>query len=701
MFFLFRPSVMPVPGHFTAPASNPGMVNLAPINAVTIRSAPMHSLNAPQREAVKYLDGPLLVLAGAGSGKTRVITHKIAYLIDQCGYSANHIAAITFTNKAAREMRERVGKLLQGKSGKGLTVTTFHSLGMQILRQEASRIGYKPQFSILDASDSLHILSEVLKTTDKALLKGTQYRISRWKNDFLSADAALVHAQDKDAIAAAKVYRTYQDTLRAYQAMDFDDLIRLPVELFEQDGEAREKWQGKLRYLLIDEYQDTNLCQYRLLKLLAGPRAAFTAVGDDDQAIYAWRGANVENLRLLKDDFPKLQVIKLEQNYRSMVRILRAANSLIANNQKLFEKKLWSELGLGEAIQIFAARDDEAEAESVVMRLQAHKFEHRARYADYAILYRGNHQARAFEEALRAQRIPYQISGGQSFFERTEIKDITAYIRLIHNSDDDPAFIRAITTPKKGIGAQTLEKLGEYAAARRISLFEAVFEAGLQSQLNPKQYEPLVIFCNFVNNLEYRAAREPAAAILQDLLGSIQYEAYLFDNEETRTAQTRWDNVQDFVGWLAKKGEEEEKSLSDLAQTVALMTMLENREEEADAVRLSTLHAAKGLEYPHVFLVGVEEGILPHRESVDNGQVEEERRLMYVGITRAQRSLTISHCQKRKRAREWQVCEPSRFIAELPQDDVRISGREVDQAQQKTEGTARLAQLKAMLKPGA
>jgi ATP-dependent DNA helicase Rep len=658
----------------------------------------MHSLNAPQREAVKYLDGPLLVLAGAGSGKTRVITQKIAYLIDQCGYDPRHVAAITFTNKAAKEMQGRVGKLLEGKSGRGLTVTTFHSLGMQILRQEAARIGYKPQFSILDASDSLHVLSEILKTTDKALLRNTQYRISRWKNDFLSPDSALIHAVDKDDIYTAKVYQTYQDTLRAYQAMDFDDLIRVPVELFDKDPEALEKWQGKLRYLLVDEYQDTNLCQYRLLKQLAGPRAAFTAVGDDDQAIYAWRGANVENLRLLKDDFPKLEVIKLEQNYRSMIRILRAANSLISNNTKLFDKKLWSELGVGDPIQVFAARDEEAEAENIIMRIEAHKFEHRTRYSDYAILYRGNHQARVFEEALRSQKIPYQISGGQSFFDKTEIKDITAYIRLIHNSDDDPAFIRAITTPKKGVGAQTLEKLGEYAASRHISLFAAVFEAGLQAQLNPKQHEPLVTFGNFINGLEYRAAREPAGEILNDLLGSIQYEAYLFDGEEARAAQTRWDNVQDFIGWMTKKGEDDGKTLSELAQTVALMSMLENREEEVDAVRLSTLHAAKGLEYPHVFLVGVEEGILPHRESIDNGQVEEERRLMYVGITRAQHSLTISHCLKRKRAREFQACDPSRFIEELPKDDVRISGREVDQAQQKQEGTARLAHLKAMLK---
>ncbi|MEJ5211816.1 MAG: UvrD-helicase domain-containing protein [Burkholderiales bacterium] len=660
----------------------------------------MHALNAPQREAVKYLDGPLLVLAGAGSGKTRVITHKIAYLIADCGYAPGSIAAITFTNKAAKEMQERVARLLENRPARGLTVTTFHALGLQILRQEAQRIGYKPRFSVLDAADSLHVLAEILKTTDKGLLKATQQRISRWKNDLVAPAAAAACADSEEALAAARAYVTYQDTLRAYQALDFDDLIRLPVELLEQDAEARGKWQDRLRYLLVDEYQDTNLCQYRLLKLLAGARAAFTAVGDDDQAIYAWRGANVENLRLLQQDFPRLKVIKLEQNYRSTLRILRAANGLIAHNTKLFEKQLWSELGLGDPIHVFAARDDEAEAENVVMRIEAHRLQHRTRYGDYAILYRGNHQARPFEEALRARRIPYQVSGGQSFFERTEIKDISAYLRLLHNSDDDPAFIRAVTTPRRGVGAQTLEKLGAYAAQRHLSLFAAVFEAGLKAQLAPRQYEPLETFCQFINGLEYRAAREPAGVILQDLLKGIGYEAWLFDEEEPRTAETRWANVQDFVGWLSRKGEEEGKTLAELAQTVALMSMLDNREEEVDAVRLSTLHAAKGLEFPHVFLVGVEEGILPHRESIENGQVEEERRLLYVGITRARQSLTISHCLKRRRAREWQACEPSRFLAELPQDDLRISGRETDPARQKEEGSARLAQLKAMLKGG-
>jgi ATP-dependent DNA helicase Rep len=655
-------------------------------------------LNAPQRAAVKYLDGPLLVLAGAGSGKTRVITHKIAYLINECNLSPEHIAAITFTNKAAREMQERVGKLLQGKPAKGLTVTTFHSLGLQIIRHEAKHLGYKPRFSILDASDTFGLVGDIIKTTDKQEIRRVQHQISQWKSDMCTPATAIETAANDLELQYARIYRIYQDTLLAYQAVDFDDLIRLPVELFEREGEVLSKWQQKLRYLLIDEYQDTNTTQYRLVKLLTGARGAFTAVGDDDQAIYAWRGANIENLKSLQQDFSNLEVIKLEQNYRSTIRILKAANTLISNNPKLFEKRLWSELGHGDPIHVFAARDEEQEAENVVMRLQAHKFEHRTRFSDYAILYRGNHQARIFEQYLRNARIPYVLSGGTSFFERAEIKDIVAYLRLLANSDDDPAFIRAITTPKRGIGLQTLEKLGSYAAARHVSLFAAAFEAGMEQQLGTKQYDALMAFCKFINNLQFRAEGEPCAAVMQDLLKAIDYEGYLFDTEEQRPAQTRWDNVQEFVGWMNRKAEEDGKTVLEITQTIALINMLENQDDqEIDAVRLSTLHAAKGLEFPHVFLVGVEEGILPHRESMDPAQVEEERRLMYVGITRAQRSLTLSHCKKRKRAREWQVCEPSRFIDELAQEDLKISGRESSPEEQKTEGNARLAQLKAML----
>ncbi|MDA8383663.1 MAG: UvrD-helicase domain-containing protein [Betaproteobacteria bacterium] len=654
-------------------------------------------LNAPQRDAVRYLDGPLLVLAGAGSGKTRVITHKIAYLMQACGYAPEHIAAITFTNKAAREMQARVAQLLPGGASRGLTVTTFHSLGLQILRAEASHLGYKPRFSVLDQSDAAQILSELLKATDRKVLRKAQYAISRYKNALIGPQAAKADAANEEERQYGVLYERYQATLGAYQAVDFDDLIRLPVELFQGTPDILEKWRRRLRYLLIDEYQDTNACQYALVKAIAGVSGAFTAVGDDDQAIYAWRGANVENLARLRDDFPTLEIIKLEQNYRSSVRILRAANTLISHNAKTFEKRLWSDLGMGEPIRVVAARDEEHEAQGAVMQLLAHKFEHRTRFSDYAILYRGNHQARVLEQWLRAERVPYSISGGTSFFERAEIKDVLAYLRVLANPDDDPAFIRAVTTPKRGVGVQTLERLGGYAAQRRLSLFAAAAEAGAERQLGAKPYGVLRAFCGYLGHLQARAMRDPAPAVARDLLSAIQYEAYLFDVEEQRAARTRWDNVLEFVAWLDRKAADEGKNLLELTQSIALITMLDSRDDGAlDAVRLSTLHAAKGLEFGHVFLIGVEEGILPHRESLEADQVAEERRLMYVGITRAQRSLTLSYCRKRKRAGEWVSGEVSRFVDELG-DELRISGKETGPSP-KADAMTRLAGLKAMLK---
>ncbi len=656
-------------------------------------------LNPPQREAAKYLDGPLLVLAGAGSGKTRVITHKIAWLIRECGYKPGTIAAITFTNKAAREMQERAGKLLEGKDGKGLIVTTFHSLGLRILREEAAAAGLKPRFSILDSADALQIISEILKTTDKQLIRQAATQISLWKNGLLSpAEAQQIAATDHEQVWA-KLYDRYDATLRAYQAVDFDDLIRLPAGLFSQQTEIRDKWQNRLRHVLVDEYQDTNAAQYQLLKLLTGPRASFTAVGDDDQAIYGWRGASADNLAALKDDYPQLHVVKLEQNYRSTVRILKAANSLISNNPKLFEKRLWSDLGVGDAIQVITAKDDVQEAESVIMRMLAHKMQHRARFRDYAILYRGNHQARVFEQALRNEKIPYKLSGGQSFFDKAEIKDITSYLRLVANADDDPAFIRAVTVPRRGIGAATLEALGAVAADLHVSLFEAVFSAAAETRLSARQLEPLREFCEFINRIAFRAEKEPAEQVLDDLMQAIGYEVWLYDNEEPRAAEIRWNNVQDFLRWLKTRGEEDEKNLLELTQMVALITLLEEREdEEADVVKLSTLHAAKGLEYDHVFLVGVEENILPHREAAEEGRLEEERRLMYVGITRARKSLTVTYCERRKRAGEWLGCEPSRFIEEMG-SDVRLPGKP-DTAESRQNGSDRLAALKAMLAAG-
>ncbi len=661
-------------------------------------------LNPAQREAVCYVDGPLLVLAGAGSGKTRVIIAKIAHLLER-GHAPDAIAAITFTNKAAREMRERAAGILarQGKRhlARDLAISTFHALGLRILRGNAKTVGLKPAFSILDPDDIEPIVGELMQTADRSRARAAQWKISQWKNALVAPAAAAKSASNDDEATAASAYLRYDDTLRAYQAVDFDDLIRLPIALLSSDAAAAAKWRARCAYLLIDEYQDTNPAQYRLLRELTGERAAFTAVGDDDQAIYGWRGASLDNLGQLPRDYPALKVVKLEQNYRSTVRILRSANALIAHNPKLFDKRLWSELGHGDALRVTPAADDEAEAEGVVRRILAHKFEHRTRFSDYAILYRGNHQAKVFEQQLREQNVAYAISGGQSYFERAEIKDLVAYLRLMLNDDDDPAFIRAVTTPKRGIGGTTLEKLGAIGAKRHESLFAAVFAEEAKSMLPARQRDILSAFCALVNDLKFRAEREPAARLLDELVASIGYEDYLDTTCERRQAQARWQSVRDFIGWLGAKAEADRKTLIELAQTIALLTMLEGQEEaQSDAVRLSTLHAAKGLEFPHVFLVGLEEGILPHREAVAVGNVDEERRLMYVGLTRAQRSLHLSFCRKRKRHGEWHDAQPSRFLSELAQDDLRWAGAPVpadEAAREKAAGSARLAQLKSML----
>jgi ATP-dependent DNA helicase Rep len=654
-------------------------------------------LNDPQRTAVRYLDGPLLVLAGAGSGKTRVITAKIAHLIEQ-GADPAGIAAITFTNKAAREMRERSGAAQRRRetAPAAPTICTFHALGLKILRREAAAMQLTPRFSILDPADVEPIVAELLATTDRARVRAAQWQISAWKNALVAPPEALARASTEAEGAAARVYARYRAALSAYQAVDFDDLIALPVAALECDAGAAEHWQKRLQYLLIDEYQDTNPAQYRLLRLLTGARAAFTAVGDDDQAIYGWRGATVANLERLPRDYPSLKVIKLEQNYRSSIRILRSANALIGHNTKLFDKALWSDLGLGEPIQVAPAADDQAEAENVARTIAALKFEHGTRFDDFAVLYRGNHQARAFEQALRAQNMPYSVSGGQSWFDRTEIRDIVAYLRLIANDEDDPAFVRAVTTPRRGVGAQTLEHLG-----RAGGLFAAACDDGLTSALPARQREALTEFCRMINGLRYRAEREPAGRLIDELIKTIGYEDHLCSTCDKREAQTRWESVVDFVRWLSTKGESDGRNLLELTQSIALLTLLDGEEgREPDAVRLSTLHAAKGLEFAHVFLVGLEEGVLPHREAIVAGNIDEERRLMYVGLTRAQQSLRLSWCRRRKRAGEWHGAEPSRFIGELAQEDLRHAEAALgpaDAAREKEAGNARLRQLRAML----
>ncbi|RMG58733.1 MAG: DNA helicase Rep [Gammaproteobacteria bacterium] len=664
----------------------------------------LDDLNPQQREAVTHIGTPLLVLAGAGSGKTRVITRKVAWLIRECGMAPRHIAAITFTNKAAREMKERVGQLLSREEARGLTVSTFHTLGLNIIRKELKALGYKPGFTIFDSADSLTLLKELTQRQDAADAEDAEqarWAISRWKNDFISPEQALAMAEDAQAQAHARLYAHYQRMLRAYNAVDFDDLIVLPVQLFLEQPEALERWQARLHYLLIDEYQDTNACQYELVRLLTGPRGAFTAVGDDDQSIYAWRGARPENLARLQQDFPQLRIVKLEQNYRSVSRILESANHLIARNPHVFEKRLWSALGEGEKIRVIPCPNADREAEKVVSEILKHRFRSRSEYRDYAILYRGNFQARPFEKVLREHNIPYHLSGGQSFFDRAEVKDTLAYLRLLANPDDDAAFLRIINTPRREIGPATLEKLGEYANQRHVSLFVACNELGLTQQLKAAPRQRLAHFHDWISERARQAEDDPVAAARQ-LITEAEYETWLMENSRNdKVAQKRWENVQEVLNWMARlAGERDDPELSDLVNHMTLMDILDRQsgENEADGVHLMTLHAAKGLEFPHVFLVGMEEELLPHRTSLEEDSIEEERRLAYVGITRARQTLTLTFTRSRQRYGEEVECEPSRFLEELPETHLEWEDRrEVSEEEQRETGRAHLAALKELL----
>ena len=661
-------------------------------------------LNPAQLEAVHILQGPCLVLAGAGSGKTRVITHKLALLI-QSGVDPSAIAAITFTNKAAAEMRERAKKLI-GKAAQKVTVCTFHALGVRILRQDGAALGLKPQFSILDSDDVTSLLKDAGGTTDAATARQWQWAISLWKNMGLSAAMAEAQAQDDNERITARIMARYEERLTAYQSVDFDDLIGLPLKLFQNHPEVRDKWQGQISHWLVDEYQDTNATQYELLKLLAGERQCLTAVGDDDQSIYGWRGATLDNLKRLPTDFPRLRVVKLEQNYRSTRAILRAANNVIRPNPKLFPKTLFSELGEGEPVRVLDADGEEHEAERVVARIQSLRASDGVtstamphEWRDFCVMYRANHQSRVLEKALRKAAIPYKVSGGQSFFDRAEIRDLCAWLRLWVNNDDDPAFLRAITTPKRGVGHQTLQQLGQFANQYKLSLFEALFSHSLGSVLNARAVASLHEFGRSINDLQYRARHtegaQDAMRFLMDWLKELGYEQHLHDQEDSdKLAAARWGHVLDFCEWMAQRcgGEvddaagvslvSERKNLLEVAQTISLLSTLSERDSDQNVVTLSTLHAAKGLEWPHVMLVGVNEGLLPFRHDtpVVEGvltesqaiHLQEERRLMYVGITRAQHTLAVSWARKRKKGRDMVVGVPSRFIAEMGLDDTTV-----------------------------
>ncbi|KTD59138.1 UvrD-helicase domain-containing protein [Legionella shakespearei] len=663
-------------------------------------------LNSQQMAAVHYIDGPLLVLAGAGSGKTRVITQKIGYLINNCGYSAKSICAVTFTNKAANEMRARVATVLPAASRRGLKVATFHTLGLSMIKRDAALCDLKKGFSIFDSEDCLQVMRGFLpanRANERDFMMQIQQHISRWKNDLLSPEAVMGLASDVPLFAeAALVYPRYQQALKAYNAVDFDDLIRIPVALLTEHPDVLEYWQNKIRHLLVDEYQDSNTSQYLLVKKLVGVRAHFTVVGDDDQSIYAWRGAKPENLAQLQKDYPKLKIIKLEQNYRSTSRILHAANYLIAHNPHLFEKKLWSDLGHGETLRVISCRDENDEAEHVVSDLISHKMRTRTEYGDYAILYRGNHQSRIFEKVLRNYGIPYHISGGQSWFAKAEVKDVFAHLKLLCNEADDAAFLRVINTPKRGIGETSLDALGRYVQSRGISLYAGSDHLALSEHIAEKPRAALQMFKAWIDEVKTKLASGSILEHLRQMVEDSGYEAHIYEQSDSPAkAQKRMDNVWELLDWVGRLLEKKpESTLADVVNKLILIDILEQSDEEdTETLQLMTLHASKGLEFPYVYLVGMEEDLLPHRVSIDDDQIEEERRLAYVGITRAQKGLCFTLAKQRRRGGELQDCTPSRFLDELPQESLEWFGKNSERCEEKSKNLAKshLEGLKSML----
>lgn len=657
-------------------------------------------MNPGQQMAVEYISGPCLVLAGAGSGKTRVITNKIAYLVNVCGYKPSQIAAVTFTNKAAREMKERVAQTLGKKNSRGLKVSTFHTLGLNIIKKHVTTLGYKAGFSLFDDKDTYALLNDLSNEDydgDKDALSHLVRSISNWKNELLMPEAAVKMYTSGIEAEHAKYYEQYARHMKAYNALDFDDLILLPTLLLQNYEAIREKWQMAIRYLLVDEYQDTNTSQYQLVRLLVGERARFTVVGDDDQSIYSWRGAQPKNLNLLKEHYPSLKLVKLEQNYRSCQRILHSANILIENNPHLFDKRLFSELGQGDKLKVLVAKDEDNEADKVIAELMAHRFMNDTAYKDYAILYRGNHQSRIFEKMLMKNRIPYKISGGTSFFGRAEIKDIMAYLRVVTNQNDDNALLRIINTPSRGIGRATLAKIGEFANHNGVGFFEAMCHPQISAVLGTKAGDTVEEFTRLIVMTDDNSKRGDTQAVLRDFLKSLQYEEHLYASlASPKAAEIAMSNVSTLFGWVQDllKGDalNPPMTLPEVIQRLTLRDMMERGEDdsEADQVQLMTLHASKGLEFPYVFMVGMEEGLLPHQSSIDEDNIEEERRLAYVGITRAQTQLYFTIARERRQYGELIEPTPSRFLYELPQDDLEWEWqKKPDTSEQRKEKAAK------------
>ena len=657
----------------------------------------LNGLNPPQRQAVLHTEGPLLVLAGAGSGKTRVIVEKIAHLIQSGRYPAKRIAAITFTNKSAREMRERVAKRIRGDAAQELTISTFHALGLRILQIEHAKLGLRRGFSIFDADDSAVQIKDLLPPGSKPdAIEAMKQLISRAKNAGLSPEQAAEAARSTREREAAALYARYQQRLGAFNAVDFDDLIRLPVQLLETDADAVAGWRERIGYLLVDECQDTNDAQYRLLKAIAGDTGNFTCVGDDDQSIYAWRGANPDNLLELGTDYPALAIIKLEQNYRCSNRVLRAANALIAHNPHEHPKTLWSDAADGERIRVWECKDAAHEAEKVAAEIQFVAQKNAAPWSEFCILFRGNHQSRALEKALQLLRIPYHLSGGTAFLDRGEVKDALAWLRLLANPDDDAAFLRAVQSPNRGVGATSLQRLGELANQAHLPLARAAESMAVAKQLPARAANALQGFSDILRGLRSDARTLPPAELVRKLnerSGLLAALRALCKDEAQFQARRR--NLDELADWFDGP---KTSGPGELAAALALLSHAD-KGDAGNQVRLMSMHAAKGLEFRFVFIVGVEDGNLPHEASIEEGRLDEERRLMYVGITRAKEQLWPSHAVEAQRWGDRLRLKPSRFLDELPAAELQRDGADpvADAARKQERASAGIANIRALL----
>ncbi|MDI9238202.1 UvrD-helicase domain-containing protein [Lysobacter sp. LF1] len=657
----------------------------------------MHGLNPPQRAAVLHTEGPLLVLAGAGSGKTRVIVEKIAHLISSGRMPAKRIAAITFTNKSAKEMKERVAKRIKGDAAEGLTVCTFHALGLKFLQIDHAKAGLRRGFSVFDSDDSNAQIKDLMPPGSKPdAIDDMRNLISRAKNAGLSPEEALAVSKSPREMEAALMYQRYQARLSTFNAVDFDDLIRLPVQILESDETVRLAWRERIGYLLVDECQDTNDAQYRLLMALAGEKGLFTCVGDDDQSIYAWRGANPDNLFQLGKDYPQLKIIKLEQNYRCSNRVLRTANALIAHNPHEHPKTLWSDQADGERIRVWECRDGAHEAEKVAAEIHFLAAAKTAPWSDFCILFRGNHQSRALEKALQLLRVPYHLSGGTAFLERGEVKDALSWLRLIANPDDDAAFLRAVQSPKREIGATTLSKLAEMAQHMHMPMSRAAEQIGVLKQLQPRAANAMDGFVNIVRHLRSEAFKISPAELVRvladksGLLAAIRAQC-----KDEASFKRRKENLEELSDWFdGGKG----SGPGELAAQLALLSHAD-KGDAGNQVRLMSLHAAKGLEFRYVFIVGMEDGTLPHEMALEEGSLEEERRLLYVGITRAKEQLWLSHSREAQKWGDKLRLQPSRFFDELPGAEIQRDGSDpvADAARKQERAAAGFAAIKALL----